>query len=132
MKLFLDDVRVPPNCLHYMEKRIGKLVSLYSEEWKVVSTYNDFVKVIINHYNEITHISFDHDLGEDVALAAIERGMSKTQARKKLKKNVQSGYDCAKFVKAFYEELGLDLPVLLIHSMNPVGTERIINLFKDN
>lgn len=131
MKLFLDDVRVPQDCINYMYKRIGTLDSIYLEEWTVVSNYYDFTHHILNYYDKITHISFDHDLGEDVALAAIERGVSKRQARKKFKKNVKSGYDCALFVKKFYEERGLELPVLLVHSMNPVGTQNIVNLFKD-
>jgi hypothetical protein len=113
-----------------MYGRLGTLADLYAEEWKVVSNYDDFINEIVLHHNEITHISFDHDLGEDVALAAIDRGMSKRQARKKLKKNVKSGYDCAVFVKDYYRHIDKPLPVLLVHSMNPVGTQNIINLFK--
>jgi len=130
MKLFLDDVRIPSDCINYMYKRIGALNPIYLEEWKVVSNYDEFVYILKKHHKDITHISFDHDLGEDVALAAIERGMSKRQARKKLKKNVQSGYDCAKFTKQFYIDLGKDSPVIFVHSMNPVGTQNIINLWK--
>lgn len=128
--LFLDDVRTPDMCLNYMYERIGLSVGLYTEKWKVVANYDEYVQAIIAHHHEITHISFDHDLGEDEALAAIERGMSKTQARKKLKKNVKSGYDCALFTKRFYESLGRPTPVMYVHSMNPVGTQRIINVFK--
>ena len=131
MKVFLDDVRIPKDCVHYMGKRIGPLFPIYLEEWKVVSNYDEYVAVLKKHYREITHISFDHDLGEDLALAAIERGMSKRQARKKIKKNVQSGYDCALFTKQFYSYLGKDLPIMFVHSMNPVGTENIINVFKN-
>jgi hypothetical protein len=129
--LFLDDVRTPDMCLNYMYDRIGLSVGLYSGKWKVVSNYDEFAQAIINHHHEITHISFDHDLGEDVALEAIERGMSKTQARKKLKKNVKSGYDCAIFTIQYYKQLGKPLPIIIVHSMNPPGAERIKNIFKD-
>lgn len=128
MKVFLDDVRSPGDCLHYMGARIGD-PTIYNDKWTVVSNYDEFARIIVNHYEEITHVSFDHDLGEDVALEAIERGMSKTQARKKLKKGVKSGYDCAEFLKTFYEQVEKDLPVMFVHSMNPIGTQRIINLF---
>ena len=131
MMLFLDDVRTPDNCLDYMHRRIGLQADLYNRKWKVVSNYDEFASAIIMHHHEITHISFDHDLGEDVALEAIERGMSKTQARKKLKKNVKSGYDCAVFVRDYYKHLNKSLPILLVHSMNPVGTKKIIDMFKD-
>lgn len=127
--LFLDDVRSPKDCLHYMGARIGD-PTIYNKNWIVVSNYDEFARVVTDHYKEITHVSFDHDLGEDVALEAIERGMSKTQARQKLKKNVKSGYDCAEFLKMFYKQVNQELPVMFIHSMNPVGTQRIINLFK--
>lgn len=86
MKLFLDDVRIPKECINYMYHRIGPLNPIYLDDWMVVSNYDEFVRALRGNYRNITHISFDHDLGEDVALAAIERGMSKRQARKKLKK----------------------------------------------
>jgi hypothetical protein len=93
MKIFLDDVRIPKECINYMYHRIGPLNPIYLEEWVVIKNYYDFVKIVKQNHKDITHVSFDHDLGEDVALEAIDKGMSKRQARKKLKKNVQSGYE---------------------------------------
>lgn len=130
MKLFLDDIRIPGDCINYMYHRIGALNPLYLEEWKIVRNYDDFVKTLKANYRDITHISFDHDLGEDVAVEAISKGMSKRYARKTLKKNVKSGYECAKYCKQFYIDVGRDLPIMFVHSMNPVGTQNIINLFK--
>lgn len=54
--------------------------------------------------------------------------MSKRKARKVLKKNVKSGYDCAIWIKDFYKNKAL--PIMFVHSQNPIGVENIINLFK--
>lgn len=129
-KVFLDDVRDAVNCTSYMHQRIGKDNPIYFEEWIVVRNYDDFIKAIKEHINEITHISIDHDLGEDIAREDYLSGLfSKRKARAK-KKDVKTGYDCAKWMKEFYEKHEKDLPVIWVHSQNPIGVERIKNLFK--
>lgn len=130
MKVFLDDVRSPSECVSYMYKRIGSLNPIYLEEWKVVRNYNDFIKVIRDNDTEITHISFDHDLGEDVAENLVNSGFSKRKARAS-KKLVASGYDAAKWLKDWYTRRKLELPIMFVHSMNPIGTQNIINLFNN-
>jgi hypothetical protein len=35
-----------------------------------------------------------------------------------------------KYMKWFYDENRIPYPIMFVHSMNPVGTEKIINLFK--
>jgi hypothetical protein len=129
MKIFLDDVRVPTDCVSYMHARIGSLNLIYLEEWFIVRNYEDFQEMVITHTSKITHISFDHDLGEDVASQLRLEGKSK-RASRKIKKLSKSGYDCAVWLKRYYDRFGLKLPVMFVHSMNPVGTERIINVFK--
>ncbi len=130
MKIFLDDIRNPEDCVKYMGERIGALTYLYMGQWLVVRNYKEFVKVVSENINEITHISFDHDLGEDIAQFEFENGLySKRQARRR-KKEVKSGYDCAKWMKDFYRSKNKQHPVMFVHSMNPVGTQNIINLFK--
>lgn len=42
----------------------------------------------------------------------------------------KTGYHCAKWMKDSYEENKIELPVMFVHSMNPVGTDNIINVFK--
>jgi hypothetical protein len=42
----------------------------------------------------------------------------------------ETGYDCAKWMKTFYESKEKELPEIYVHSMNPVGTQNIINVFK--
>lgn len=129
MKLFLDDIRVPMNCVGYMYKRIGTKNILYTEDWVIVRNYDEFISMIEAYHREITHISYDHDLAEGHYHESMDR--SKEEYEKHLE-NVKekTGYDCAKYMKTFYETNNIPFPVMFVHSMNPVGTERIVNLFK--
>ena len=77
---------------------------------------------------EIT-ISFDYDLGEDEAKNLVKQGWSKRSARQH-KKTVKSGFDCALWCKWFFKEKNIPLPQIHIHSKNPEGKEKLINLFK--
>lgn len=121
MKIFLDDIREPIDCVHYMHRRIGKLNPIYLQEWTVVRNYDQFVEVVSNNIDFITHISFDHDLAQEhYDPNTWESPMY----------NEKTGYDCAKWLKSFYEQMKTDLPTMFVHSMNPVGTKNIINLFK--
>lgn len=60
MKLFLDDIR-SVNMAHNSSKGLGELYSNDSD-WKIVRTYDEFVNVINNNFDDIDLISFDHDL----------------------------------------------------------------------
>jgi len=122
MKLFLDDIRQPQECIHYMQKRIGALNPIYLEDWTVVRNYKDFVDVVTNHIDEITHVSFDHDLADI--------HYDPTTWREGFVYQEETGHDCAVWLKNFYKEKGKELPILFVHSMNPVGTQNIINVFK--
>jgi len=62
MKIFLDDIRQPKECLSYMYHRIGPLNPIYNEDWFVVKNYDQFLNVICHNADVITHVSFDHDL----------------------------------------------------------------------
>lgn len=127
MKLFLDDIRIPLDCIPYMHTRIGPLNSLYKEDWNIVRNYEQFVEVVKNNHTEITHISFDHDLADghyEVDFKAWEDHSSEDLGLER------TGYDAAKYLKEFYAEINKPLPIMFVHSMNPVGTKNIINLFK--
>ena len=64
-KLYLDDIRIPQ-----------------TEGWDIVRNYEDFVAWIrLNGVPD--EVSFDHDLGEDVAKAKVESGMSKRKESRK-------------------------------------------------
>lgn len=127
MKLFLDDIREPKECTSYMYKRIGSLNPIYLEDWIIVRTYKDFTSFIDSNKGKITHISFDHDLADCIQL--------KEQEDPDLwfdfdGNREYTGLDCAKYFKSVYDKENLKYPVLFVHSMNPIGTDRIINLFK--
>lgn len=114
MKVFLDDDREPDQCYPYMVKRIGKEAEIYLQDWRRCHGQTSFISVLIDNYREITHISFDHDLCDhDI------NGRELT------------GLNCAKYAINLYDHFSLPLPIIYIHSMNPVGAERIRNLFKD-
>lgn len=129
IRLFLDDVRVPENCLLYMHTRINNISLYRASNWVIVRNFEDFTEAVKYNYPAIELISLDHDLGEDVAIENRELGLSKRAARKS-KKFVKSGYDCAVWLKQFYKEKNVTLPPIIVHSMNPVGTENIKNVFK--
>lgn len=121
MKVFLDDIRNPEEAATYMHARIGKLNPIYLENWMVVRNYEDFIHVVEKNFDSITHISFDHDLADEHYDHTTWENPMYTE---------KTGLDCAKWLKQFYKEKETDLPVLFVHSMNPIGTQNIINVFK--
>ena len=78
-----------------------------NNQWYVVRNYDSFVDYILNNDIPLV-ISMDHDLGES-----------------------KDGYDCIKFLVHFIldnyimKNEYITLPVVLVHSMNPVGKENI-------
>lgn len=105
-KLYLDDIRIPQ-----------------TEGWDIVRNYDDFVSWIKKN-GLPEEVSFDHDLGEDVAKTKVEAGLSKRKARKQ-KKETKSGYDAAKWLGEYCIDNGLPIPKWNVHSANPVGKENI-------
>ena len=102
MKIFLDDIRSPTDCLSYMHTRIGKLNPIYNEDWYIARNYDQFKEFIECYSLVITHISFDHDLADEHydPIMMVEDGdydaLYDTFKEK-------TGLDCAKFVKEYYE-----------------------------
>jgi|SRR6478736_80655 len=132
MKIFLDDIREPSECAKYMHNRIGKDNLTYLEgEWYIVRNYDQFCRALVKYEQDITHISFDHDLADEhytpeefwETKEKAEEWASKQEYKEK------TGYDCAVFFNERFKNKQV-WPTLYVHSMNPVGTERIINLFK--
>lgn len=89
-KLYLDDERFP------------KL----SDDWIIVRSFDEFIKIILDK-GLPSHISFDHDLGD----------------------NVPTGFDCVKWMihGMKYDLRNVDINV---HSANPVGRDNIEGLVK--
>ncbi len=131
IKVFLDDYRSPIDCIPYMYKRIGALNPIYKEgDWYVVRNYPAFVKAIDRFKGEITHVSFDHDLAEIHYIETTKKIGNVVQMQYSETTSEKTGYDCALWMKNYYAENNIPLPIMFVHSMNPVGTENIINLFK--
>ena len=85
MKLFLDDVRdAPPG-------------------WRRVFWPDEAIALL--EKGEVTHVSLDHDLGDDV------RG---------------TGYDVIAWIEEAVVTRGFRAPEIAIHSANPVGRDRML------
>ncbi len=136
VKIFLDDVREPEECSKYMHYRIGSLNPIYLEDWVVVKNFEEFKAVIIANHGSVTHVSFDHDLADDHYEETEVLKMNKTFGNiEEYHKVIDSfkektGYHCARWMKGYYQEKGIDLPMVFVHSMNPVGTKNIKDLFR--
>lgn len=128
MKLFLDDIRFPVDCVKYMHKRIGALNPIYLEDWVIARNYHEFITILSSAHPEITHISYDHDLADFHYHESMYQGREEYDKHLETVKE-KTGYDCAKWMKEFYELNKIPFPVMFVHSMNPVGTQKIIDLF---
>lgn len=123
MNIFLDDERFPEQVAEYTNNLI------YNEKWIIVRNYEEFIRAYRDHQENVIRISFDHDLGEDVAKTLRKWGHSKKKARE-YKKLSKSGMDCAKWLIEYVQEHNLPVPIIYVHSQNPVGKENIISLFR--
>ena len=125
--LFLDDERMPGDVTW---------CSLPSAQYVVVRNFDEFVKHILT-FGVPKFVAFDHDLadqhyrvGFEEARAAEPWRLQYTYDDGDLKKTFdygpeKTGYDCAKWLVEFCEERGSKFPNFVVHSMNPVGKERI-------
>jgi hypothetical protein len=114
-RLFLDDLRTLDN-VEYMKYKISNY-GVYKEEWDIVKNYKEFCQYIDTYKGNIEIISFDHDLDYT--------------HYSNLPSNEKNGYDCALYLKTLYNNLKLELPEIIVHSMNPVGNDKIKQLFND-
>ena len=131
IKIFLDDVRNPIDCIGYMHTRIGNLNPIYLENWVIIRNYPDFEETVRVHAGNISHISFDHDLADGHYHKNMQEGVLNYDSEDfNCDDYNKTGYHAAKYLKELYKKQNLKLPIIFVHSMNPVGTENIINLFK--
>lgn len=100
MKIFLDDVRDPPD-----------------NTWVVVRSYDQFVDLISTTPHIVTEISFDHDLGmEPDGKSEAKSGMDAA------KTFIEMSMDNPR--------LGQLLEKVSVHSANPSGGDNIAGYFK--
>lgn len=114
LHLFLDDTRMPSDVAGYIVPLNLRNIYL-KHDWIIVRSYEAFAQYILEN-GMPDMISFDHDLD-----AQIESGKSSS---------IMTGYDCAKWLIDHIDTHHLSVPVILCHSMNPVGKENIKILFQ--
>lgn len=121
-KLFLDDIRTMTDCITYMHQRIGKQNPIYLErDWVICRNFGCF-KTTIEDMGLPDFISFDHDLQSYPTTIAEAEYAAKYNYEEK------TGYTCAQWLVDYCITKGLKIPEFAVHSMNPVGAERIFSL----
>lgn len=80
------------------------------ESWVILKSYSEFIDFIVTHdFNEISEISLDHDLGL-------------------LDETEKTGHDVAKWLIEYSLDNEVNLPLIRVHSANPVGVKNMISL----
>lgn len=109
MRIYLDDKRTP------VEK-----------DWIVVRSYDEFVqKVEEIGLDRIELMSLDHDLGK-TAIEEYFNNVSKNYILDYNNIEEKTGYDCAKWLVNKSMDSGIDLPLIYVHSANPIGSANIM------
>ena len=111
-KVFLDDKRMP-----------------WNGDWEKTKGYADFSRYIEKFYEENNRvpsvISFDHDLDHEHYRNYDEKSYDRVV--KTFHK--PTGLECAKWLANFCVDRGIQLPEVNVHSHNPVGANKIADLF---
>lgn len=125
-RLFLDDYRVPLDCVSYMHRHIGARNPDYLESWTIVRNFESFC-MNIEKSGVPDLISFDHDLADEHY--ADQSIWDNKEAYENLSENFKekTGLDCAKWLVEYCIENNCKIPDYYVHSMNPVGAENIKN-----
>jgi hypothetical protein len=104
MKIFLDDLR-SVDMSHNPNKGLGVVT-----DFVVVRNDDDFIKLVDKHFDEITLVSFDHDL------ACFRDGVEFT------------GKTACEYLIGKCLETGKKFPDWYVHSDNTSGRQNIIGL----
>jgi len=118
--LFLDDERMPGHVTW---------VSLPNMVYEIVRSYDEFVQTVTTR-GIPTFVSFDHDLADEHYRVGFEEARALEPWRMQTGESFdygpeKTGYDCAKWLVDFCEQRNAKFPEFAVHSMNPVGKERI-------
>ena len=119
--LFLDDCRNP-------ETVTWLPLPLENVFWIVVRNYDEFVDYIeTKGVPEV--VSFDHDLAHEHYDALFEKPIQHVSSYDNFEE--KTGYHCAKYLVEYCVENKTDIPKeIYIHTMNPIGREKILSLFR--
>ncbi len=114
--LYLDDYRNPIDSSYYRsEPDYAKL------DWVVVRSYDEFIKKV-EELGIPEVVSFDHDLAD--------AHYKKQKFNYDDESQEKTGYHCAKWLIYYCIDNKKELPArILVHSMNPAGTQNIWSLF---
>ena len=110
--LFLDDERMPDK-VDWVQ--FPRYETIY-----IIRTYEGFIKQV-ETYGVPMFVCFDHDLADQhyVAMLAEAEGRPADYGPEK------TGYDAAKWLVDYCTEHSFKFPRHVVHSMNPIGKERI-------
>jgi hypothetical protein len=109
VRVYLDDIRTP-----------------VEDDWMICRDYDEFVnKVSEIGLENIYMISLDHDLGE-TAIREYFKNVTKNYILDYENIEEKTGYDCAKWLVEQSIDRDIDLPLILTHSANPIGSANIM------
>jgi hypothetical protein len=109
LKLYLDDVRTP-----------------LDDSWVVVRNYDEFVETVTRHgLHNFDVISLDHDLGEG-AMVEYYTNVKNNFTLDYNNIEEKTGMDCTKFLIEYCMDNGVNLPLVYVHSANPIGSANMM------
>lgn len=118
MKLWLDDERTPPDDTWTWVRTAGEAIMFLAVHNAPCKSVMGVGNAVLKQ-GTVTHVSFDHDLG----ICNFCLRMGKTECR-------ADGYSVACYIEervASNEDYFV--PVLEVHSQNPVGIQRLRSVF---
>jgi hypothetical protein len=111
--LFLDDMRNPSD-VSWVEIPRDRI-------YDGVRSYEEFVSCV-NRIGLPDFVTFDHDLADEHYVAML----AECEGKKNIDYGIEkTGYDCVQWLVAYCVENTLKFPNYTVHSMNPIGKERI-------
>ncbi len=109
VRVYLDDVRTP-----------------IENDWVVCRDYDEFVnKVSEIGLENIYMISLDHDLGE-TAIREYFKNVKTNYVLDYDNIHEKTGYDCTKWLVSESMDKNIPLPLIMVHSANPIGSSNIM------
>lgn len=127
--LFLDDER------NLSDVTWVEMPSKITNDWKVVRNFEQFTTCIAS-YGLPKFVAFDHDLAdyhykvmmEEVEARKFTAFVPDEEGGLNLTFDYgpeKTGYDCAKWLVDYCDRYGMSFPEYVVHSLNPIGGERI-------
>jgi hypothetical protein len=108
-KIYLDDVRTP-----------------HDTSWVVVRSYDAFVNRVLElGIHNIDCFSLDHDLG-DTAMQEYFNNVHPNYELNYDNIREKTGLDCAKWLVNTYLDANVKMPIVYVHSANPIGSANIM------